>query len=227
MPETIPMTIIEVLILLLLLYVAFFKSYFQEKGKNLATKEDTQELTKLVESVRTELQFSLQAKLSLRAEEHQALIDYFSKYAVWLSAITSWSAAGVSKDNTAKLAEIRSQLDMLYRDFDLAAGKLELFVENQEIRSQHGPLLIETLKFQAPARQASFDIEKVHLAIQQMMLVTAQDKQLEEYEKLLAKESAIYKKHKEEQMEMYKALYPLVWAQQLSISKHIRALANS
>jgi len=47
-----------------------------------------------------------------------------------------------------------------------------------------------------------------------------------EYEKLLEKESAIYKKHKEEQMEMYRALFPLVKAQQLAISKHIRALAN-
>ena len=52
MPATEPMqTILEVLILLLLLYLAFFKSYFQEKGKNLATKEDTEEITSLVESV--------------------------------------------------------------------------------------------------------------------------------------------------------------------------------
>lgn len=225
-PELTLQTILEVLILLLALYLAFFKSYFQEKGKNLATKEDTEEITSLVESVKTQLQFSLQAKLSLRAEEHQALVDYFSRYSVWLSAITSWSAAGVNKDNTSRLAEIRSQLDMLHQDFDLAAGKAWLFVESEEIKSQHGPLTIETLKLQAHAHQASFDIERVHLETKKMLLAAAQDKQVEEYGKLLEKEGAIYKKHKEEQLEMYKALFPLVQGQRQSISQHLRALAN-
>ena len=66
--------VLEALILLLLLYLAFLKSYFQEKGRNVATKEDVEEITSLVESVKSQLQFSLQAKLSLRAEEHQALV---------------------------------------------------------------------------------------------------------------------------------------------------------
>lgn len=55
---------------------------------------------------------------------------------------------GITKDNASRLAEIRSEQDMLHHDFDLAAGKLELFVENEDIRSLHGPLVIETLKFQ-------------------------------------------------------------------------------
>ena len=219
-------TILEILILLLLLYLAFFKSYFQEKGKNLATKEDTEEITSLVESVKTQLQFSLQAKISLREEEHQALVDYFSKYSVWLSAISNWSAAGISKDNTFRLAEIRSQLDMLHQDFDLAAGKLGLFVENEEILSLHGPLSIETLKLQAHTHQASFDIERVHIETKQMLLVAAPDKQIEQYERLLEKESDIYKRHKEEMLEMYRALFPLVKEQRRAISRHIRALAN-
>lgn len=59
-----------------------------------------------------------------------------------------------------------------------------------------------------------------------MLLATAQDKLVEEHGKLLEKEGAIYKKHKEEQMEMYRVLFPLVRAQQRAISNHIRALAN-
>ena len=37
-----------------------------EWWQNLATKEDVQEITSLVETVKSQLQFSLQAKLSLR-----------------------------------------------------------------------------------------------------------------------------------------------------------------
>lgn len=217
---------LEALILLLLLYLAFLKSYFQEKGKNVATKEDVEEITSLVESVKSQLQFSLQARLSLRAEEHQALVDYFSKYSTWLSAITNWSAVGINKDNICRLAETRSQLDMLHHDFDLAAGKMELFVENEDIRSQHSPLVIETLKFQAHAQQATFEIEGIHLETKQMQLTTPPDGQVERYRELLGKESELYKKHKEEQVEIYRALFPAVQKQQRAITKHIRALAN-
>lgn len=217
---------LEVVILLLLLYVAFLKSYFQEKGKNVATKEDVEEITSLVESVKSQLQFSLQAKLSFRAEEHQSLVDYFSKHSVWLSAITNWSAVGINKENASRLAEIRSELDMLHQDFGLAAAKLELFVENEDVRSQHAPLVIETLKFQAHAQQATFDIEGIHLEAKQMQLTTPPGKQAERYRELLGKESALYKKYKEEQLAMYGAVLPLVQMQQRAISKHLRALAD-
>lgn len=218
--------VLEALILLLLLYMAFLKSYFQEKGKNVATKEDVEEITSLVEAVKSQLQFSLQAKLSLRAEEHQALVDYFSKYSAWLSAITNCSTVGITKDNTSRLAEIRSQLDMLHQDFYLAAGKMELFVENEDIQSQHGPLVIETLKLQSHAQQVTFDIERIHLEAKHMQLTTSLDQQVGRYAELLGKEKELYKKFKEEQLQMYKALLPAVQKQRRAISKHIRTLAN-
>ena len=218
--------VLEAFILLLLLYMAFLKSYFQEKGKNVATKEDVEEITSLVEAVKSQLQFSLQAKLSLRAEEHQALVDYFSKYSAWLSAITNCSIGGITKDNTSRLAEIRSQLDMLHQDFDLAAGKMELFVENEDIQSQHGPLVIETLKFQAHAQQMTFEIEEIHLETKHMELNTPPDQQVRRYGELLGKEKELYKKFKEEQLQTYKAFLPVVQKQRRAISKHIRALAS-
>ncbi len=218
--------VLDALILLLLLYIVFLKSYFQEKGKNVATKEDIEEITSLVEAVKSQLQFSLQAKLSLRAEEHQTLIDYFSKYSAWLSAITNCSALGITKDNPSRSAEIRSQLDMLHQDFDLAAGKMELFVENEDIQSQHGPLVIETLKFQAHAQQMTFDIEEVVLGANHMLLNTPLDQQAGRYSELLGKQKEIYKKFKEEQLQTYKALLPVVQKQRRAISKHIKALAN-
>ena len=220
-------TLIEALILLLLLYLAFFKSYFLEKGKNLATQEDIEKITLLVKSVESQLEFTLQAKLSLRAEEHQALVDYFSKYSAWLSAITNWSAVGINTENTSRLAETRSQLGVLHRDFDLAAGKVMLFVQNQEIQDLHDQLHIETLKLQAHAELATFDIETILLEAKQLLLTTASDKLIKQYGDLLEKESELYKKHKDEQLEMYKALMPLAKSQQRAISQHIRALVKA
>lgn len=218
--------VLEALILLLLLYLAFLKSYFQEKGKNVATKEDVEEITSLVEAVKSQLQFSLQAKLSLRAEEHQALVDYFSKYSAWLSAITNCSFAGINKDNTSRLAEFRSQLDLLHLNFDLAAGKMALFVENDDIQTQHGTLVVETLKFQTYAQQVTFEIQRIHLEEKYMELQTPLDQQVERYKELFGQEEVLFKKFKDEQLQMYKVLFPLVQKQRRAISKHIRALVD-
>ena len=77
---------LEICTILLGLYLAFFKSYFQEKGKNLATEQDIQKITILVEEAKK--QFSqdiefLRNRLSLYAQnfnsiktlERNALID--------------------------------------------------------------------------------------------------------------------------------------------------------
>lgn len=103
---------------------------------------------------------------------------------------------------------------------------MELFVENEDIQSQHGPLVIETLKFQSHAQQVTFEIERIHLEAKQMQLKTPPDEQVERYRELLGKEKELYKKFKEEQLETYKALLPVVQKQRRAISKHIRALAN-
>jgi len=219
--------VMEAVTLLLLFYLAILKSYFQEKGKNIATKEDVEEITSLVESVKSQLQFSLQAKLSLRAEGHQGLVDYFSKYSAWLSAITSVSVVGINKDTyESRLGEIRSQLDILHRDFDLAAGKMELFVENEEIQSHHGPLVVETLKFQAHAQLVTFKFESIYLEAKTMKLTVPLNEQVESYRKLLSNERDLYEKFKAEQLAMCKELYPLVQEQRRAISSYIRALAN-
>jgi hypothetical protein len=218
--------VMEAVILLLLFYLAFLKSYFQEKGKNLATTQDIEEITSLVESVKSQLQFSLQAKLSLRAEAHQALVDYFSKYSAWLAAISDCSFVGIDEDNASRLSEMRSRLDAHHRDVDLAAGKMELFVENEDIRAQHGTLMIETLKFQAHAQRATFEFERIQFEVRQMKLSTPAHEQIDRYRELHERVEKLYQHFKEEQLQMYRALFPLAQQQRRMISAQIKALAN-
>lgn len=218
--------VLQTLILLLLFYVAFLKSYFQEKGKNLATREDVEEITSLVESVKSQLQFSLQAKLSFRAEAHQALVDYFSKYSAWLAAISDCSFVGINKDSVPRLAEIRSQLDDHHRSVDLAAGKMNLFVENEDIQSLHGTLMMETLKFHAHAQQATFEFERIQLEAKFLESNTPAPEQVERNRELCGKIESLYQQFKEEQLQMYRALFPLVLRQRLLISAQIKALTT-
>lgn len=218
--------IIEIIVALLVFYLAFLKSYFQEKGKNLATKEDIELITRKVESIKSGLQFSLQAKLSWRAEEHDALVDYYSKYGAWLSGITDISFVGISDDNLEMLSSIRLELKSLEQACDSAKSRMELFVENKIILTQSGQLKLKTLELYAHAQQSTLEFAKHYLEVKQMKTQTPPDQQLGPYKELLDKETKMYKKFKEDQIDSYKALYPQVAEHRSTISSHLRQLIN-
>jgi hypothetical protein len=218
--------IVEVLIVLLLLYVAFLKSYFHEKGKNLATKEDIEEITSTVESIRSELQYSLQAKLSWRTEEHSALVDYYSKFGAWFSGILNVPLANISNKFPERVDEIRAELDVLEREFEAAESRMELFVEDSEILIECGPLKIETLKFHAHAQQTTFLFGQLFLKFKLVMLETPLDQQIVQYEALLGEQRDLYKKFKDEQKEFYQQLLPSVIKHRRTISAHLRQLVG-
>ncbi|OIR15454.1 hypothetical protein GALL_37760 [mine drainage metagenome] len=216
--------IIDGVIILFLGYVAFLKSYFQEKGKNLATKEDIEEITSSVEAIKSSFQYSLQTKLSWRAEEHDALVDYYSKFGAWISTIMGVNLAGITYENAERLAEITSVLDDLERQLNAAGSRLELFVSNNDILLQKGPLIIRTLGLQHHAQNVTLEFEGVFLEIEQMKLNTPIDKQIELYIQFLDKQKTIYKKFKDQQLSDYQELLPLVVAHRNTISAHLRKL---
>lgn len=218
--------IIEGVIILLLGYVAFLKSYFQEKGKNLATKEDVEEITSKMEAIKSTFQYSLQAKLSWRTEEHDALVDYYSKYGVWLSTITGLNLAGINYDNAVRLTEIRSELDDCERQLNAADCRVELFVSNKDILLQKGPLKVRTLGFQHHAVNVTMEFEGVLLEIEQMKLNTPIDKQIEPYRQLLDKLKTIFKEFKDQQVSYYQELLPMVVEHRSTISAHLRKLVD-
>jgi len=79
----------DIVLTILGLYLAFGKSYFSEKGKNLATKEDIGFITREIETVKNEIVFSIQRKSDFLKESKEValafndnasfFIDYSSK----------------------------------------------------------------------------------------------------------------------------------------------------
>jgi hypothetical protein len=65
--------ILDILIILLGLWALFFKAYFTEKGKNFATKEDIQEITSKIESVKLEFLKKLESNNYALALNRQLL----------------------------------------------------------------------------------------------------------------------------------------------------------
>ncbi|MCR8559671.1 hypothetical protein KXD93_18590 [Mucilaginibacter sp. BJC16-A38] len=75
--------ILEAIIILLTTYIAFVKSYSQEKGKNLATKEDIEEITNKIENVKSEVQHAYSQKSQYLEKNKLALINFYEEYVYW------------------------------------------------------------------------------------------------------------------------------------------------
>jgi hypothetical protein len=76
--------ILDIVLILIGLYLVFFKSYFSEKGKNLATKEDIGAITQEIETIKNEVGIHSQIKLKYYFDQKKAAIDFLNSISVWL-----------------------------------------------------------------------------------------------------------------------------------------------
>lgn|GEM_PF-1957787 len=122
----------------------FLPSYFNEKGKNLATKEDVEEITEKVEKIKSEfikdieyikadLSYLNQNKFSIKAAERDALIDTNNKYSEWLNYLMNISFSDINSANYLKLNEYYKEIKTKKLNFDIAQDNLHLFLHDEEL----------------------------------------------------------------------------------------------
>ena len=141
------------------IYLAFFKSYFTEKGKNLATKNDIGEITLIVEDVKK--QFSTESEFlknrlltysqsfhSIKSLEREAFIDINTKYSEWLNTLLTFSLAPYGLDNFEHLNDHYLLFSQKQKDFQVAEDKLMMFINDVEIRNILTELKSTTLELQ-------------------------------------------------------------------------------
>ena len=148
--------ILEVILVLIGLYLAFFKSYFQEKGKNLATSEDIAKITRKVETVKKELEEEFaksKAKIDLLynlelneiSNEINAIVNFHKVFSKWMHSLTSSINLIDDKDNE----EIKRKIfdyDLLYDEVTNENSILEIYCDNHEYSTLIDSLKINVLK---------------------------------------------------------------------------------
>lgn len=216
--------ILEVLIILLGLYLAFFKSYFQEKGKNLATKEDIEEITRKVENIKNELLYSTQTKLSLKSEERISLVTCYEKYNYWLNTIVDAYFGGINEENKSKLKDLQDKIDEAKFQYEMAEGRMELFVNNEELTKLRVELKLKTLELQHEFERYSGQIEYVLFEISSMRTIIPIHLQPGEFKKLLEKKSSIIQVYNKEKLDKFKLISPLNGQFQVLIYNHLQKL---
>lgn len=149
---------IEILLLVAAFYLAFFKSYLTEKGKSAALKEDLQDLTREVESVKneftreqevlkTDLQRILNNEISYRNEERCALINFHGIINEWLYSILEVGFGNYNKTNVNQLIEVRQRNASFYSKAGIAKSKIVLLIEDKELVKAAGELYVAALDF--------------------------------------------------------------------------------
>ena len=136
---------------ILALLGSFLGSYVQTKGKHLATKEDVEEITKRVESIKSEYAKQLELlvqehRIFLHGQERKhelsvAALDrrlaaHQEAYALW------WELMGsASKRDTAGAAVLRCQEWWVHNSLYLSPEAREAFIQAYHAASLHPDLL--------------------------------------------------------------------------------------
>lgn len=136
----------------------YLPSYFDEKGKLLAQKEDIEEITEKIEGVKqtfthetellkAEVQRLLSLEVSHRNEERNSIIAFYDKYNQWLYALLEINYGAYNRGSVKDLMEKRIYIERFYAESNVAQAKLRLLVKDKEIIEYSHKLMGAILEF--------------------------------------------------------------------------------
>lgn len=216
--------ILQILVLLITLYLAFFKSYFSEKGKNLATTQDIEIITKKVEKIKYELQVITQTSISLKLEEKNALINHYENTTNWINALMDVYYTGYDTNNIQKFEELDITLSSYKFKYNTAFAKKELFVEDLQITGidiQLGKRILELHNLTSVnAAQVKHIYEKLK------MLETSSENSSDLNNNLFEERNSILKQFFNERLSKYNDIVPLERELRKAIYRKVKQIAS-
>lgn len=202
--------ILEVSIFLLGLYIAFFKSYLQEKGKNLATKEDIEDITEKIETVKSQVGLITHKKINIASEKHKTLLDFNGSYSSWLNYILHASISGDKNGVDLHITYVGGKLDQLFHEYLIAEAKLEVFFhDDANLINLKNEIKLKTMEL---SRDLSVYLLKAGLQQRHLKItndLTDNDYKRDQIKKYSDQLLAILNEYKAEQLDKFKVLAPL------------------
>ncbi len=179
-------------------------SYFTEKGKNLATKEDIALITKLVESVKysfTAETEKLKSNLSLLnnvqigiiSEERNAIIDFNEKYFKWINMLLDSSFGNIDDTNDIDLYKYQQSIRAAYNDFLNSETRFSLFIEKESlIQLVHKLKMVTFAKLSPIAPKSLLTLRYINSKTDEIYKSTPVINQVEKLEELLNEREQVY-----------------------------------
>ena len=213
-------------------------SYFSEKGKNLATKEDISEVTKLVESAKHTFTVEterLKAQLvllnsvthSLVSEERNSIVDFNEKYFKWLNLLMDTSMNNSDDSQAQELHDYRRLLSKTYQELINSEARFTLFVKNDELYESLQKLKIETLqRLPKLVNEYIYSHLQINLDVEQNNLLPSSNEKTEQYKILLKKKRDELESYTDKLMEQYTIIAPLTHDFQEKCREYLYNLLN-
>ena len=204
---------LQIIGLLILLYLALIKSYFQEKGKNLATSEDIEGLTSKVETVKQqfiEKNATLKAKLDLltniqishKNEERLAIINFHTSIKKWINLLISTSLPLKDDYNNEEIKLLYTLYENTYKEVLTSISLLELYTDNNELYKIINNLKIETLtNLGTQPYECIIKLQHNNIDLEHLNLEENIDLKKEKHSELLEVRKVIYENYRNSMME--------------------------
>lgn len=152
-----------------LILKSFWPKYFEAKGTNQATKEDIGEITKIVESIKSDLlkdvedlkgQISLvnQHKLNLKASERGAILEYSSKLNAYIYFLVGLDLTIYNEENYTELLKERIEINKKSYEFSVAEANLGLFINDDEFIKMNMKLKLSISEYETKLRETMQEI---------------------------------------------------------------------
>ena len=230
--------ILEFILIIIGLYLALFKSYFKEKGKNLATSEDIEDLTLKVESVKQqfiEKNANIKAKLDLltnlqishKNDERLAIIEFHKRIQNWIGLLSEPSPNVADDYNDDEIQAKIHSYNTVYQDLLAAEALLELYNTDKKLFELIRELKIKTIEnLGTIPTKTLIDIKTNNYMIRQLETEQDLEKKSKEHKTLLAERQSIYKRYREKMLEGYKIIIPLQLEYRDYAVEYLKSISN-
>jgi hypothetical protein len=157
--ETLQFIITLIILIFLIIRKYIVPSYFSQKGKNLADKQDVENLTKKIENIkssfnekieylRTDLNFKNQNRISVTSYEREAILNVNEKYAEWLNSLMNISFSLITVKNYSLIENYFSELKDRKIEFENSEAKLHIFMNDDELMKVKSNCHLKTLEIE-------------------------------------------------------------------------------
>lgn len=138
----------------------YLPSYFSEKGKYRAMKEDIKEITETVKNVEGKVNILTNSIIDYTSLKRQYIIDYFAAYNNWERTLTVENLQGYGDFITANKISIQRIYAAKY-EYNLKEGEIELFIEDEEFYECRRALSVKTLESLHDFEKAASELAKL------------------------------------------------------------------
>lgn len=216
MTKTDVIILLNILTILTGLYLAFVKSYFQEKGKNVATKEDIEEITEKIEKVKSDVGILTHKKISLSTEKQNALLDFNGKYTAWLNYILDVSIISNTDPAMLHVEKVKEKLDQLFYDLAISEAKIDVFFySDHELINLKNEIKLKTIEL---SNHLNINLVRASTAREQILNVNLlptevpdNSYKINQLNKYYGEQDEIHEAFQEKKLTMYRAFSPSIY----------------